>query len=194
MSNFYNSKGAYKTRINSIKTKECRVWENMRYRVEKEYPVKGRETYKNVCCCEKWLDFQNFAEWYKQQQTSPYYREDWHLDKDILSWGLESKVYGPDTYLFLPKDINNLLVNRKSARGDLPLGISRHSSGKYDVRISVKEGPDIRLYTDNLEEGFAFYKLNKEKRVRDIVNNYNAELDPRVYDFFNNRWEITIND
>lgn len=70
-------------------------------------------------------DFQEFAEWC---QFQPGYLEidengnSWEIDKDILVKG--NKVYSPVNCCFVPRRINSLFTSCRSARGDLPLGVS----------------------------------------------------------------------
>lgn len=44
------------------------------------------------------------------------------LDKDIIVLG--NKVYGPDTCVFVPCQVNNFLTDHGAARGAWPIGVS----------------------------------------------------------------------
>lgn len=164
----------------------------MRFRVEKEADYNKRETYRGVTCCDEWLDFQNFAEWYDQVSNGQFFKRGWHLDKDILCWGLSTKKYSPETCLFLPKDINNILVNRANDRGAYPIGVTKSGKG-FNARIDMGN-KRLNYYSDSIEDCFLFYKKHKEEYAKYFVNSFPEQLDPRVYEFFNNTWEVNIDD
>lgn len=51
-------------------------------------------------------------------------KQDWkgnHLDKDILC---QSKVYSPETCIFIPRKINSFVVSAQKIRGDYLVGVS----------------------------------------------------------------------
>lgn len=81
-------------------------------------------TYSGCFASEDWHTFSNFKEWMQGQ--------DWKgkdLDKDILVEG--NREYGPDTCVFVDHYINSFLVDCRSARGSLPVGVTKQKNGKY---------------------------------------------------------------
>lgn len=106
-----------------IDKKTVKVWECPYYKrwVEmlrrcSEKEQKRQPSYKGVDCCEEWLTFSNFKAWMETQ--------DWqgkHLDKDLLVEG--NKVYNPVNCVFVEPLINGFILDNKSTRGDLPLGV-----------------------------------------------------------------------
>lgn len=67
----------------------------------------NKPCYKDVLLDEEWFNFQNFAEW----NEANYYEiegEEMHLDKDLLSEGV--KIYSPNTCVYLPKRLNEVLA------------------------------------------------------------------------------------
>lgn len=64
------------------------------------------DAYKNVSVCDEWHNYQNFAKWFDEN-----YIDGFDLDKDILSVG--SKIYSPETCLFVSSEENSLEVNGK---------------------------------------------------------------------------------
>lgn len=62
-------------------------------------------TYEDVEVCESWLRFSNFKMWMKDL---PW--EERSLDKDLYSIGKRYKEYSPETCVFLPQEINTLLI------------------------------------------------------------------------------------
>ena len=83
------------------------IWKKVLQRCySKEYHIK-KPTYIGCSVVKEWLNFQNFAKWYKKNYK-PETMEGWHLDKDILVKG--NKIYSPETCCFVPADINSLLL------------------------------------------------------------------------------------
>ena len=181
---FYNSGGKYKTRVDGIKTQECRLWENLRLRVQY---LPGLDEgkfgkYSDVRVCEDWKDFQNFAGWV---ESIKYRKAGWQLDKDLLGNGLE---YNPDVCTFLPEEVNKAL-NFKSRQGEsreLPSGICKVKThpGKILVQYSCKD-PEYKIQKFLNEEeiglAVALYKTGREGYIRSLANKYKEVLDPRAY-------------
>lgn len=63
-------------------------------------------TYKDCTVAEEWHNFQNFAEWFKEN-----YIEGYHLDKDIKIKG--NRVYGPDRCMFVTPQENKEFSSSK---------------------------------------------------------------------------------
>ena len=190
---FYNSSGKYKTRVAGIKTQACRLWENIRVRCQLLPKIEESRfrNYESVDIWEEWLDFQNFAEWFS---TVPYYQDGWELDKDLLSD--EHKIYSPHTCIFLPPELNKILNVKKSSRGNLPLGMSRHSDGKIDVSFRC-QNPNfcvrVLVSDEDIHKGFSIYKSAREGYVRWLTEEYAELLDPRAYKILSD-YKITIED
>lgn len=86
---------------------------------------------RGVKVCEEWEDFQKFAKWYEANQV-----RGWHLDKDILG----GSIYSPETCLFVPMEINQLLTDSRAIRGQYPVGVYfEKESGKYKAQCSYLE-------------------------------------------------------
>lgn len=87
-------------------------------------------TYKGCMVCDEWLVFSKFKSWMETQNWQGK-----HLDKDILLEG--NKVYSPVSCVFLPKEINLFFLDRKNARGDLPLGVT-YRKRSSDMKNELK--------------------------------------------------------
>jgi hypothetical protein len=88
-------------------------------------------TYKDATVCSDWLTFSNFELWFDDNNIDEY-----QLDKDIKIKG--NKVYGPDTCLFVPREINNLLNKRQRLNRLLPTGVAKVSGCKtYKAVIQI---------------------------------------------------------
>jgi hypothetical protein len=92
--------GNYVAHIKRKPTKSYGTWIGMLRRCYSEKSLIRRPTYKNVSVCEKWLNFQNFAQWFEEN-----YIEGLDLDKDLLSGN--NKIYSPETCCFLSNEENN---------------------------------------------------------------------------------------
>ena len=80
------------------------VWQSMLSRAYNPKYHAKQPTYIDATVCEKWHNFQNFAKWFYGESN---YQDGWHLDKDLLSG--TSKIYSPETCVFLPRELNNFL-------------------------------------------------------------------------------------
>lgn len=184
MSDFFNSKGQYKTRVNGKKTKACQLWENMKSRTT--YLPEMNEgkfgKYSDVTICDEWKNFQSFAHWF---YTLDYYQVGWQLDKDILY--KDNNCYEPDKCVFLPEEVNKALNIKSRSRGVICLGISYHSQniGKIMVEYACKH-PEYKLkkYLDitQVEYGFSLYKKAREGYIKHLAEKYKDQLDPRAYE------------
>jgi len=131
-------------------------------------------------------DFQSFVEWC-QTQIGYCSLDDngkmFHLDKDVLANG-NGKAYSPETCVFVPVAINNLLqVNRKCTKG-LPTGVALTSRGeRYSATIRRGAMNLSTVYKEftTPEAAFAFFKIEKEKYVKLVAEHYKGRVDPRVY-------------
>lgn len=81
----------------------------------KEYKNKN-PTYENVIICDEWLIFSNFRKWFIENHI-----DDYHLDKDILSLG--SKIYSPETCIYVPRWLNNFITSSNGSRGKYKIGV-----------------------------------------------------------------------
>ena len=95
-----------------------RTWSGMAARCGSQKVKTKRPWYADVTCCKEWKTFSVFKAWMERQAWKGM-----HLDKDILVPGC--RVYSPSTCNFVPDYINALLLASDSARGDLPLGVTR---------------------------------------------------------------------
>ena len=189
----YTGVGKYKV----LEHRKCSsVWSDMLKRcyykgvVDTRSKGVGSNRYQNlsVKVCDEWMNMQTFAEWFYNQK-----REDqWHLDKDIINPG--SKVYCPENCVFIPAEINTVLVTCNARRGDLPLGVSREKrDGRF--RVIVSRGPRKGLiYQGGFstpEEAFLWYKRHKEEVIRSVAQEHfdSGNIQRNVYDSLMN-WEV----
>lgn len=191
---FYNSGGKHITRFDGIKLKVCALWENLRVRCEllPERDESRFGKYSDVRVCDEWLDYQNFAEW---AYNVDYFERGWQLDKDLLS---NENIYSPDTCVFLPVEVNNILNTKTRKRGELPMGLSWQTPKKKVINVQfVCKYPQftVREYLkpDQIEEGFQIYKKARESYVQFLAEKYKDRLDPRAYKALK-EYEVNIDD
>ena len=124
-------------------------------------------TYIGCTVCPEWHYLSNFKRWFDNN-----YVEGYHLDKDILVKG--NKIYSPETCCFVPKEINFLLLNNKSRRGDFPIGV--HRKGDLFISQINKNGKRIQIGRfDTPEDAFLAYKKEKEQYVKQLAERYFKE-------------------
>lgn len=98
-------------------------------------------SYKGVSVCDEWLYFTKFKEWMERQEWRGC-----HLDKDLLSGS--SKIYSPDTCVFISPELNTFITERRDV-GDLPLGVyKRKESGGYKAQYGTKPRRSLGTYKD----------------------------------------------
>lgn len=157
------------------------LWYRMLERCYSEEYHKKQPTYKGVEVCEEWLFFQNFAEWVENNYNTETMKG-WQLDKDSIC--IDCRKYSPEVCSFIPRIINNAIIDMSNLKGDLPTGVTKIKD-KYVAKIG-KNQDKIGSYDNPLEAGLA-YKKERELRFKDLLFKYKEKLDPRLYDCLFNR-------
>lgn len=107
-----------------------RAWVEMLRRCYSDSFQERQPTYLHCSVVDEWLVFSNFKSWMEKQ--------DWEgkqLDKDILFPG--SKIYSPDTCVFVSLVVNMFIVERGALRGEFPIGVCRNkTSQKFQASCS----------------------------------------------------------
>ena len=156
-------------------------------------------TYNGVTVYESWLNLQEYGKWFEDN----YYEvndELMDLDKDIKSG--ESKIYSPDTCIFIPHRLNVAFIGEKIRNKKPKINYKIHvSQGIIWVRAKNKyrciqgfEGKEKTKYKGNYdthEEAFKIYKECKEKYLRELTNTYKDKLPDDVYKALM-RYEIPV--
>jgi hypothetical protein len=102
-----------------------RTWKHMLERAYCEKLKASYPTYEGVTVTPEWWSRRAFTEWMRGQEWQGR-----QLDKDILWPG--NKIYAPDKCLFVPSEINNLLINAAAAVA-YPEGVSYNKQRKKFV-------------------------------------------------------------
>lgn len=179
----YIGDGPHQTREGKKRTIEYMHWRSM---LDRCYGATTTELYKECSVCEDWLNFQNFAQWYKDYA---YIKECWHLDKDILIKG--NKVYRPEACTFVSSHVN-VVVTTKPKR-DLPAGVAEQD-GFFRAYISNSRGRMKHLGRySTMEQANSAYLEAKKLQIKEVTEKFKDDLDPRVYQALMS-WEVLIDD
>ena len=185
----YNSGGKHKSTEGNVTTPSYSVWFDMIRRCYSKDFHKERPHHKDCTVCEEWLDFQNFAEWYKSQ---PFTGRGTQLDKDILVKG--NTIYSPETCIVVPKDINMFFVHAKKKSSGLPLGVRKITNyDGYQVSVSNRGVNTYVGSSKTIEGAFLIYKTKKEAYAKSLAMQYKDQLCPRAFKAIM-EWEVHIDD
>lgn len=134
-------------------------WSSMMHRSYHHSMIEKRPSYKNVTVCNEWLTFSNFLKWFEDN-----YIKGFELDKDIKVKG--SKVYSPETCLFVTQAVNCLLTDHAAARGNYQQGVDfKKSTGRFRARVNSIGGCiDLGYFSTALAASKA-YKMAKNKQI-----------------------------
>ncbi|MCX4071906.1 hypothetical protein [Aeromonas caviae] len=117
-------------KLKNGKTWSCPLysrWSDMLRRCYSPKSLANFASYKGCYVDDQWHSFMNFRKWMLNQ--------DWDsgmfLDKDYLS----GVVYGPDTCVLVPREVNNFLTDHASARGEWPIGV-HFDKGQFVATIN----------------------------------------------------------
>ena len=168
-----------------------RAWYDVHYRCYSEVLHMRYPSYIGCEVCEEWHDYNKFAEWYKAN----YYevvingkKSKIDLDKDILNKG--NKIYCPEFCVFVPHEINTLVINCKKRRGEYPIGVSYTQKDKrFRAEILRRKLGSFKT----AKQAFAAYKKEKEKQIKKVARKYRNQIPDKLYKVLVH-WKIEITD
>ena len=174
-----------------ILTKEYVLWKSMLKRCYSNTFKKKYPTYEGCEVSNKFKSYEYFYEWCNKQVG--FGNKDWHLDKDLLIKG--NKVYSENTCVFLPKEINLLLIKSTASRGEHLIGVYWHKTKKaFIAKVNKNKGKQECLGLFNTEiEAFNAYKQAKENFIKEQANKWKSQIDPRAYEALMN-YTVDITD
>ena len=181
----------YPSREGDRNTKEYMLWFSMLQRCYSTTLKKKRPTYEGCEVSENFKSFEYFYEWCHKQVG--FDNEGWHLDKDLLMKG--NKVYSESTCVFIPHEINLLLIKRESLRGEHLIGVSWSNTNKvFIARVHKNKGKQEYLGCFKTElEAFNAYKVAKEAFVKEQAEKWKGKIDDKAYNALMN-YEVEITD
>lgn len=155
------------------------AWDRMLSRCYDDKVHENHPTYKDCTVCDDWLAFSKFKTWMEQR--------DWqgkHLDKDILVKG--NKVYSPDTCVFVTRDVNAFMVDRKDSSRSLPQGVRERYKGRFiaSCKAFKSKSVDIGIFDTAEEAGDAYIKYKQQL----AVHLAKLQTDERVADAIIGMW------
>ena len=177
----------------SCNGKRCNIyyrWKNMIGRCYNEKFHQRKPTYEGCTVSDEFKDYSKWREWYDKY---PYKQDDWQLDKDLLIKG--NKVYSESTCVFIPREINQILVKSTATRGKHLIGVYWSATNKaFRAMVSKGKGKQEHLGFFNTElEAFNAYKQAKESFIKELAEEYKDMLDPRAYNALRN-YVVDIDD
>ena len=181
----------YPSKVNGIQTKEYVLWCGMLQRCYSDTYKKKRPTYEGCKCSENFLHYEYFYEWCHKQVG--FSNQGWHLDKDLLTKG--NKVYSEDTCVFIPAEINTLLLKSTASRGEHLIGVHWSNTNKaFRARVCKNKGKREYLGSFKTEiEAFNAYKEAKEEFIKEQANKFKSQIDERAYEALMN-YQVEITD
>ena len=181
----------YSITISGVKTREYNLWQSMLRRCYSDCSKKQRPTYKDCEVSENFKYYEYFYEWCHKQIG--FDNEGWHLDKDLLVKG--NKVYGESACVFIPQEINSLLIKCTASRGENLIGVYWHKKGKaFVAMVNKNKGRSeyLGLFTTEIE-AFNAYKQAKESFIKEQANGWKGKIDIRAYNALIN-YTVNIGD
>lgn len=163
--------------VNGRMIKEYDLWKSMITRCYSTHSHIRRHKYQNCTVSENFKSFLYFYNWCQIQKG--FNNPGWQLDKDILLKG--NNIYHEELCVFVPPEINSLLLKCDSSRGSYPIGVTFWSN-KFIAQCSTKKHGHVYLgsYLTS-EEAFNAYKIYKESAIKECANEFKNLLDERVY-------------
>ena len=180
----------YPSEINGVKTKEYTLWCNMLKRCYSDTIKKKQPTYEGCEVSENFKYYEYFHEWCNKQIG--FAADGFELDKDLLTKG--NKVYSESICIFIPSEINLLLVKCEASRGEHLIGVYWCNTKKaFVAQVKKNKGRSEKLGYFNTElEAFNAYKQAKEAFIKEQANNWKSQIDERAYEaLMNYTVEIT---
>ena len=184
----------YPIRVSGVQTKEYVLWCDMLRRCYSEPFKVKRPTYIGCEVSDNFKYYEYFYEWCHSQigfgndgNGNPF-----HLDKDLLIKG--NKVYSESTCIFIPSEINLVLVKGTALRGKCLIGVCWSNTKKaFVAKVKKNKGKQEYLGSFNTEiEAFNAYKQAKENYIKELANKWKGQIDPRAYNaLINYQVEIT---
>ena len=181
----------YPSEVNGVKTKEYVLWAGMLRRCYSDTFKKKQPTYEGCKCSENFKSYEYFYEWCNKQIG--FAVEGFELDKDLLTKG--NKVYSESTCVFIPAEVNTLLIKCTTSRGEHLIGVYWSKTNKaFVAKVNKNKGKREHLGLFKTEiEAFNAYKIAKEDFIKEQANKWKSQIDERAYNALMS-YEVSIND
>ena len=155
----------YPSTISGRNTKEYDLWKSMLRRCYSDTYKKKYPTYTDCKVSDNFLHYEHFYDWCQKQVG--FGKCGFQLDKDLLTKG--NKVYSEDSCVFIPSEINTVLIKSTATRGKHLIGVYWSNTNKaFVAQVGKSKGKQERLGCFNTElEAFNAYKEAKESFVKE---------------------------
>ena len=160
-----------------------KAWSGMLMRCySKSYQLK-KPKYAGVIVCEEWRRFMSFRAWWLTHSV-----DGWHLDKDLIS---DSRVYSPDTCVYVPSWLNNFTSSCEASRGEYPIGVALAKDvGKLRASVmntitGVNEFLGYFSTPDSAHRAWKSRKLEIALELKQKMDDIDARIYPRVVEIIN---------
>ena len=182
--------GDAEIQINGKLLKEYVIWREMLKRCYDSKEHLNNPTYKDCSVSDNFKYYPYFKDWCNRQIG--FGNDNWQLDKDILLKG--NRVYSEDVCVFVPNDINSLLIKSNAKRGDYCIGVSYHKNNrKFRASLSLFGEITCLGYFNTELEAFCAYKQAKEAYIKEVLYKWKGQIDSRVYEALMN-YQVEITD
>lgn len=165
--------GSVKSGNRHIRSYTC--WRNMIIRCYDKDVLSKYPSYRGCTVCDEWLHFSLFKQWFDEN-----YIDGCELDKDVLS--ADCKIYSPDTCIFIPWYINNLIRNRKDGKYTMGVFYDKKAK-KYIARVTFNGKLKYSTVFRTEEEAACEYRRMKTKLIHDVakIAFMNGEINDKAY-------------
>ena len=173
----------YPVKIKGVITKEYDLWHSMLRRCYSDTSKKKNPAYEGCEVSDNFKYYEYFYEWCHKQIGFGVdgNGNSFQLDKDLLIKG--NRVYSESTCVFIPSEINSLLVKCTASRGEHLIGVNWSKTNKAFV-AQVNKGKGKRDYLGYFKteiEAFNAYKIAKESFIKEQANEWKGKIDVRAY-------------
>lgn len=187
--------GCQPTAIERKALKEYKLWQSMLQRCYDTKQHVKHPTYSSCSVSENFKYFPYFKDWCNKQVGFGLVDEKGNaftLDKDILIKG--NKVYSEDTCVFVPFEINSVVIKRHKKRGDNVIGVCyQKSKRRFISQMSMQGKHKLLGYFQDEMSAFLAYKKAKETYIKELADKWKDHIDIRVYNVLMN-YQVEITD
>lgn len=153
------------------------AWANMIKRVYSAEYNNNHPSYKGVSLCAEWHSFKVFRQWWLKYQV-----DSWNLDKDLLT---NSKIYSPETCIYIPQWLNKFTTDHAVARGALPVGVTGRPNNMYQARcmnpiLGKRESLGCFSNPQDAYQAWLTRKYDHTHALKPAIDTIDLRLYPRI--------------
>ena len=169
----------YPSTISGRNTKEYDLWKSMLRRCYSDNSKNKYPTYEGCEVSDNFKSYEYFYEWCHKQVGFDV--NGFELDKDLLIKG--NKLYSEDSCVFIPKEINLMLIKCTASRGKHIIGVCwNKKASAFVARVNKNKGKQEYLGSFKTElEAYNAYKTAKEVFVKEQAEKLRYKIDERAY-------------